>query len=143
MRSAFKYLAGLFFVGVVVQVGLAGIGAFHAVNKNDDGPIAKNKASDWFGAHGIVGSVLVLVALLLLIVAFIARDKAWRKQAGWLFGLMIVQLVLAAVGSSVWALGFLHPINALAIFALSGMLAHSVWRSNAETVPSPVAASVV
>ncbi|MBA3843211.1 MAG: hypothetical protein H0X39_11480 [Actinobacteria bacterium] len=143
MRSAFKYLAGLFFVGIVVQVGLAGIGAFHAVNKNDDGPIAKDKASDWYSAHGIVGSVLVLVALLLLIVALIARDKTWRKQAGVLFVLMILQLVFAGLGSSVWALGFLHPINALAIFALSGMLAHSAWRSTTDPPVSPAAASVV
>ena len=58
MRAAFKYLIGLFFVGVVAQIGLAGVGAFHTVSKNDDGPLAKEKAGDWFGPHAAVGYLL-------------------------------------------------------------------------------------
>jgi Family of unknown function (DUF6220) len=128
VRAAFKYLVGLFFVGVVAQVGLAGVGAFHTVSKNDDGPLAKQKAGDWFGAHAAVGYLLVLLSLLILIVALAARDGRLRRGAGLLFGLMIVQVLLAWLGGGVWALGFLHPINALAIFALSGMLAAAEWR---------------
>ena len=128
MRAAFKYLVGLFFVGVVVQVGLAGLGAFHTVSKNDDGPLAKEKAGDWFGPHAAVGYLLLLISLLVLIVALAARDGRLRRGAGLLFGLMIVQVLLAWLGGAVWGLGFLHPINALAIFALSGMLAASEWR---------------
>ena len=128
MRAAFKYLVGLFFVGVVAQVGLAGVGAFHTVSKNDDGPLAKQKAGDWFGAHAAVGYLLVLLSLLLLLVALAARDGRLRRGAGLLFGLMIVQVLLAWLGGGVWALGFLHPINALAIFAFSGMLAAAEWR---------------
>ena len=128
MRAAFKYLIGLFFVGVIAQIGLAGVGAFHTVSKNDDGPLAKAKAGDWFGAHAAVGYLLVLLSLLILIVALAARDGRLRRGAALLFGLMIVQVVLAWLGGSVWALGFLHPINALAIFGLSGMLAAAEWR---------------
>jgi hypothetical protein len=128
VRAAFKYLVALFFAGVVVQVGLAGLGAFHTVSKNDDGPLAKEKAGDWFGAHAAVGYLLVLLSLLLLIAALAARDGRLRRGAGLLFGLMIVQVLLAWLGSGVWALGFLHPINALAIFALSAMLAAAEWR---------------
>jgi uncharacterized protein DUF6220 len=128
VRAAYKYLVGLFFVGVVAQVGLAGVGAFHTVSKNDDGPLAKQKAGDWFGAHAAVGYLLVLLSLLILIVALAARDGRLRRGAGLLFGLMIVQVLLAWLGGGVWALGFLHPINALAIFALSGMLAAAEWR---------------
>ena len=128
MRAAFKYLVGLFFVGVVAQIGLAGVGAFHTVSKNDDGPLAQDKAGDWFGAHAAVGYLLVLVSLLILIIALAARDGRLRRGAGLLFGLMIVQVLLAWLGGGVWALGFLHPINALAIFGLSGMLAAAEWR---------------
>jgi hypothetical protein len=128
LRATFKYLVALFLTGVVVQVGLAGLGAFHTVNKNDDGPIAKEKASDWFGPHAAVGYLLVLIALLLLIVAFAAREGRLRRGAGLLFALMIVQVLLAWLGGGVWALGFLHPINALAIFVVSAMLAASEWR---------------
>jgi hypothetical protein len=37
-------------------------------------------------------------------------------------------VLLAWLGGGVWALGFLHPINALAIFGLSGMMAAAEWR---------------
>jgi hypothetical protein len=137
VRAAFKYLVALFFVGVVAQIGLAGVGAFHAVSKNDDGPLAKEKAGDWFGAHAAVGYLLVLLSLLLLLVALAARDGRLRRGAGLLFGLMIVQVLLAWLGGGVWALGFLHPINALAIFGLSGMLAAAEWR------PAPAPATTV
>ena len=132
MRAAFKYLIGLFFVGVIAQIGLAGVGAFHTVSKNDDGPLAKEKAGDWFGPHAAVGYLLVLLSLLLLLVALAARDGRLRRGAALLFGLMIVQVLLAWLGGGVWALGFLHPINALAIFAFSGMLAASEWRPAAK-----------
>jgi len=128
VRAAFKYLVGLFFVGVVAQIGLAGVGAFHTVSKNDDGPLAQDKAGDWFGAHAAVGYLLVLLSLLILIIALAARDGRLRRGAGLLFGLMIVQVLLAWLGGGVWALGFLHPINALAIFGLSGMLAAAELR---------------
>jgi len=128
VRAAFKYLIGLFFVGVIAQIGLAGVGAFHTVSKNDDGPLAKEKAGDWFGPHAAVGYLLVLLSLLILIIALAARDGRLRRGAGLLFGLMIVQVLLAWLGGGVWALGFLHPINALAIFGLSGMLAAAEWR---------------
>jgi len=104
------------------------VGAFHTVSKNDDGPIAKEKAGDWFGAHAGVGYLLLLLSLLLLLAAFAARDGRLRRGAGLLFGLMVVQVLLAWLGGGVWALGFLHPINALAIFAFSGMLAAAEWR---------------
>ena len=128
MRATFKYLVALFFVGVVAQVGLAGLGAFHTVSKNDDGALAKEKAGDWFGPHAAVGYLLLLVALLLLLVAFAAREARLRRGAGLLFVLMVVQVLLAWLGGGVWALGFLHPINALAIFSVSAMLAAAEWR---------------
>lgn len=138
MQAALKYLAGLVFVGIVVQVALAGIGAFHAVNANDDGPLAKSKAGDWFSAHGVVGTILVVVSLVLLLVALAARDAQWRKRGLILFGLMVLQVLLAWLGGGVWALGFLHPLNALVLFAYSGMVASAAWRT---TAPATAAAS--
>ena len=100
MRAAFKYLVALFVAGVVAQIGLAGVGAFHAVSKNDDGPLAKEKAGDWFGPHAAVGYLLVLVSLLLLVVALALRDGKLRRGAALLFGLMIIQVLLAGLGDS-------------------------------------------
>jgi hypothetical protein len=44
-------------------------------------------------------------------------------------------MLFATLGSSVPALGFLHAVNALAIFALSGLLAHRAW-TQARRLPS-------
>jgi hypothetical protein len=129
VRAAFKYLVGLFFVGVVVQVGLAGLGAFHVVHENDDASLAKEKAGDWFGPHAGLGYILLLVSLIVLVVALASRDGRLRRAGGLLFGLMVVQVLLAWLGDAVWALGFLHPINALAIVGLSAMVAASEWRT--------------
>ena len=138
MRAAFKYLIGLFFVGVVAQVGLAGLGAFHVVHENDDNALPKEKAGDWFGAHAAVGYLLLLLSLLILLVALAAHDGRLRRGGALLFGLMVVQVLLAWLGGGVWALGFLHPINALLIFAVSGMLAAAEWRPGRERSPAPI-----
>ena len=140
MQAALKYLSGLVFVGIIVQVALAGIGAFHTVHANDDGPLAKSKAGDWFSAHGIVGTILVLVSLVLLLVALAARDAQWRKRGLIIFGLMVVQLLLAWLGGGVWVLGFLHPVNALVLFAYTGMVAAAEWRGTAPHAAAAPAA---
>jgi len=141
VRVVFKFLAGLVFVAVIVQVGLAGIGAFHSVNKNDDGPLAKEKVSDWFGPHAGLGYLILLLTLLLMIVGFATRQPRWRNRAAALFGLLVLQVLLAWIGGGVWALGFLHPINALVIFTLSGLLAREAW--TADTARAPVAEPAV
>jgi hypothetical protein len=140
MQSALKYLSGLVFAGIVVQVALAGIGAFHTVNANDDGPLAKSKAGDWFSAHAAVGTIVAAISLVLLLVALAARDAQWRKRGLILFGLMVLQILLAWLGGGVWALGFLHPLNALVLFAYSGMVAAGAWRAAApQAVAAPAA----
>jgi hypothetical protein len=67
---------------VVAQICLAGVGAFHAVSKNDDGPLAKEKAGNWLGLHAAVGYLLVLISLLLLLIALAARDGRLRVAPG-------------------------------------------------------------
>jgi hypothetical protein len=137
VRSAFKYLVVLIFAGVVVQVGLAGTGAFRAVHANDDAAIAKGQAGDWFGPHAVLGYLLVLLSLLALGVGWASRDARLRRGGGLLMGLMVVQVLLAWLGGAFWALGFLHPINALALFAVSGMLAAAEWRTQRHGSTAP------
>jgi hypothetical protein len=118
-----------------VQVGLAGLGAFHVVHENNDASLAKEKAGDWFGPHAVVGYLLVLVALALVAVALASRDGRLRRGASLVLGLVIVQVLLAWLGGAIWVLGFLHPINALVLFAVAGMVAASEWRGGAPTPP--------
>ena len=53
------------------------------------------------------------------------------RWSGIALGLLVLQVLLAWLGAAVAGLGFLHPINALAIFAVTGMLTHRAWRGAA------------
>ena len=54
MREAFKYLTSLLFLAIVVQVGFAGYGVFHAIDKADkDGSVTKKTIENGFDPHGI------------------------------------------------------------------------------------------
>jgi hypothetical protein len=129
VRDAFRYLTSLLFVAVVVQVALAGFGAFDAFHKADDaGSVTKKMVEDAWSAHGVVGMVIAVIMLVLVVVALFGKlGSPWLQFAGGLFLLGILQIAFAAIGSAVPALGFLHAVNALAIYALSGLLAHRAW----------------
>jgi hypothetical protein len=96
---AHRALALLFFVGGLVQFVLAGYSAFGG--------------SDW-DAHSAWGSILTLIALIVLILAAVGRREALQASA-ILFGLMILQNVLGAVGDDAPVLGALHPLNGLIV----------------------------
>ena len=138
MRDAFKYLTSVLFVAVVVQVALAGYGAFYAVDKSDDnGSVSKDAVEHGFNAHAVLGTIILVVMLLLLLVAAAGRlGSQWLKWSGGIFVLGLLQLLFAALGDAVAALGFLHAVNALAIYAASGLLAHRAW-----TRPRPATAA--
>ena len=112
---------------MIVQVGFAGYGAFNAIDKADKGAISKKTIENGFDPHGALGSVAIGLMLILLIVALVARHKI--RIAAILFGLGIVQLLLAAGGTSAAWVGFFHGVNALAIAGIAGSLAGEEWRA--------------
>ena len=61
--------AFLIFAAIVIQVGLAGYGAFDAIHKAKTAPIKLKALEDSFGAHAVFGYLVVLVMLLLFMVA--------------------------------------------------------------------------
>jgi hypothetical protein len=139
MRNAFKYLTSLLFVGVVVQVALAGYGAFNAVDKSDDaGSITKDAVENGWNAHAVVGTIIVALMVVLVLVAALGRlGSPWLQWSGGLVLLGILQMLLAWLGASVAALGFLHAVNALAIYAAAALLAHRAWTRGGPTVTAP------
>jgi hypothetical protein len=125
----YRWWAAIVFLAVVVQVGFAGYGAFYVAHKVDKGVVNQSKFDDGFGLHAAFGYLVVLGGLLLLVIALISRvGKRRTLQTLGLVGLLIAQVLLAWIGFGVPAVGALHPINALAIFALSGYLASTEWR---------------
>jgi nicotinamide riboside transporter PnuC len=129
VRDAFKYLTSVLFLAVVVQVALAGYGAFNATSKaDDDGSVTKHTVESAWDAHAVLGLIVLVVMLLLVVAAALARmGSPWLQWSGGLFVLGILQMLFAALGDAVPALGFLHAVNALAIYAASALLAHRAW----------------
>lgn len=140
MRTAFRWLTSVLFVAVVVQVGFAGYAAFDAIHKAEKAPISKKTIEDGFNAHGAVGTLIVLAMLALLIVSLAGRlGESYLKWSGGIFLLGILQFILGAVSTSVPWLGFLHAVNALAIYAAVALLAHRVWTTGRATTAAPAA----
>jgi hypothetical protein len=142
MRTAFKYLTSLLFLAVVVQVGFAGYGAFDAIDRADDGSITKQTVENGFDPHGALGTIVVLLLLVTVLAAAVGRlgpTLLWWTAG--LFALGIVQMLLAWGATGAAWVGFLHGVNALAIYAGVAMLAHRTWgegrvASEAWTAPS-------
>lgn len=99
VAGAHRVLALLFFACGLVQFVLAGYSAFGG--------------GDW-DPHVAVGSLLVVIALAVLVLAAIGRREALQASA-ILFGLMILQYILGAVGDDAPVLGALHPLNGLLV----------------------------
>ena len=107
VARAQRGLALLFLVLGVVAFCLAGLGAF----------------GEGFDAHRVSGSLMLLLSLILLVLAVVGRRAALPASAV-LFGLMILQSVLAVLGSEVSAvLGALHPVNGLLILFAASLAA--------------------
>lgn len=138
MKSVYKWWAAIVFLAVVVQVGFAGYGAFSAAHAADGGVVSEDKFSDGFGPHAALGYLIVLGTLLGFLIALAARvgkQRVLRSLA--LFGLLIVQVLLAWFGFEIPAIGFFHPINALLIVGLAGWIASTAWHGDAAPVADP------
>lgn len=143
MRSTFRSLTSILFVAIVVQVMLAAFGAFDAVHKSKHTPITHKTIDNGFGPHSVLGYAIVLVMVLLVITAAAGRvGPGPVRMAGALLACGILQIILGVVSESAPAVGVLHGLNALAIFSLSGLLAHRTWAAE-RVAARPAAAAAV
>ena len=101
VASFHRGLAFLFLgIAAIVQFFLAGLGAFGE--------------TDAYDVHQGVGSLLTLVALVLVVLAAVGRRESLHASIALLV-LMIIQTVLGVSGEDVSVLGGLHPVNGLLI----------------------------
>jgi hypothetical protein len=133
MRAAFKYLTSLLFLAIVVQVGVAAVGAFNALDKTDHGKTITHKQIDnGFDPHGLFGTIVLLLILIVVIVAWVGKvDPMMRRIASGLVVLGALQVFFAWLGTKSAPAGFLHGINALAIYGAAAVLAHRAWTRGA------------
>jgi hypothetical protein len=121
-----RYLVSLYFLGVIVQFFLVGVGIFGMKAGSN---IDNAKSLD---PHRGFGFVLIQFGGGLLLIATLV---AWQKPLGRKVGLYVllcllgvVQAVLAGEGFHHKWVGMFHPVNALILLGLSGRLAHQAWR---------------
>jgi hypothetical protein len=122
-HALWRVLIAVFAVLTVVQVLLAGYGVFRA---DDEGQ--NKKFEDAFSAHADLGSILTYGSLLILIVALIAwHDGRTVGRSAGLFGLLVLENILAGAGPDHPIVGALHPLVGFAIVGFSGFLASQAW----------------
>ena len=146
MTQTYRAIAGVIALGVLVQAAAVSFGWFDALAELDKGVVLDGNYEGNAGhmLHGIVGLyVMPLIGLILLIVSFLAAKSVpgARAWAGIVFGLILVQVVLAIVAFSAPIIGALHGLNALLIFgaaARAGMLARDAGAVRSSGAPGTV-----
>jgi heme A synthase len=129
MKSAYRVLAYLIALGVVVQAASIAF-AFFGLGKwiDDGGTLDKAAMEDQsleftgvigFPIHFLNAYLLALLALILLIVSFFAKVSGGVKWAGFILLVVVVQILLGMFARGLPALGALHGMNALLVLGLA------------------------
>ena len=121
LRKIHGGLVYLFAILLPVQFFLAGLGAFTTIhNKKFD--------DNNFGPHGALGSLLGLIAILIVLLALAGRwSSRVTKLSVALFVAMLVQTILGVSGAGTAPiLGGLHVVNALVVVAIAYLLVQAV-----------------
>lgn len=122
MRGAYKGIAHLIALGVLLQAAFVAAAWFQVINEVDGGTVinADYEGNAGHALHGIVGMmVMPLLGLIFFILSFFAKLPGGVKWAGFTFLAIVVQVVLAFVSFGVPAIGALHGINAFVVFGLA------------------------
>src|SRR5664280_304528 len=89
MESAYRVIAGLIALGVVVQAASVAYAAFSLSHAVDDGATLDKNSKVWdagFIVHSLDGQVIIpLLAIALLVVSFRAGVPDGRRWAGFVF----------------------------------------------------------
>ena len=131
MRAVYRWWTAILFGAVLVQIAFAGYGAFYVVDKADDASksISNDGVDHGFSLHQF-GYVVILLGILLVPIAFAAKvDRTRKHMSGVIALLLILQFFLAVLGWAWAPLGFLHPLNAIAIAAVTGIVARREWKT--------------
>jgi len=137
VRAAYRILAGLIALGVVLQAAFIAAGWFSVLHDTDSGAVFDKNTEDNWGqaAHSAVGMmVLPVIALLLLIVSFFARIPGGVQWAAITVGVTVVQIVLAFASYGAPAVGALHGITA---FALAGVASVAMRKARQADPTAP------
>ena len=157
MRTTYRVLAITVCVLVALQAafhawGSAGMGVWI-----DQGGVLDKATGEAIGAgerpwpeltgmilHGMSGMfVIPTVALLLVVVALVARFTGAVPRALLVLGLVVVQVTLGLLGHTHPQLGFLHGINALLLFTAAFTAQRHARVERAVAQPAPEVAGAL
>jgi hypothetical protein len=128
LQTIYRYWTAVVFLGILVQIGAAGYGAFYAADKSDPGPMTEHQFSHGFNFHDGFGYAVFLGTILLFLLALSSRLGRRRVMMTVSLGVLtIVQIVLAWGGEGVPVVGIFHPLVAFLILGLSGRIAFEAW----------------
>jgi hypothetical protein len=134
MRAVYRWWTAILLAAVLLQIAFAGYGAFYVVDKADEASksISNDGVDHGFAPHQF-GYIVILLGILLVPIAYAARVDRDRKRMSIVIAvLLILQFVFAILGWTWAPLGFLHPLNAIAIAAVTGVAARREWKRGAE-----------
>jgi K+-sensing histidine kinase KdpD len=124
VRSVHRVLLSVFTLGVIVEFFLAGLGVFRVRHGTSDA-----RFDHVFDPHRVLGNVLLIVALLVLVAALLARLGRGQALLALVLTLLVfLQSILANNGPS-WVRA-LHPVVAVLILALAGSFTGRLWRQH-------------
>jgi hypothetical protein len=143
MKQAYRVLAFLIAAGVAIQAASIAYGMFGLLKWVEGGGTLDQSTEltpalggytgfSWHASGGIF--ILPAIALLLLISSFFAKLPGGIKWALVVLGVTVLQVALGLFAHSVAWLGWLHGINALALFGTAMMAGMRVSRAVASKV---------
>lgn len=114
-RPVHLVVAGVYVIGLFVQVFLAGMGVF--------------SGSSAFVAHRDFGYVLTLLPVVLFVTALAGRfGRLQAIAAAVMVGQFILQSILVLQRDSVPAIAALHPVNGFLVMLIAVWMARDAWR---------------
>jgi Family of unknown function (DUF6220) len=143
VRAIFRYWLWLLLFLVVLQIAFAGFGAFDVAEKvaSEGASVDEESVDDSWGLHIGFGYLILLGSLIAFVLALVARVGRQRVlHSLGIFGLVILQILLAWFGSEVPIIGALHPLNAFLILGAVATLAMREQRGDmvaTATAPQP------
>ena len=143
MKQAYRVLAFLVAAGVAIQAASIAYAMFGLIKWVEGGGTLDQSTEltpalggytgfSWHATGGIF--ILPAIALLLLISSFFAKVPGGIRWALIVLGVTVLQVALGLFAHSVAGLGWLHGINALALFGTAVMAGMRVSRAVASKV---------
>jgi hypothetical protein len=141
MKQAYRVLAFLIAAGVAIQAASIAYGMFGLIKWIEGGGTLDQSTEltpalggytgfSWHASGGIF--ILPAIALLFLISSFFAKVPGGIRWALIVLGVTVLQVALGLFAHSVAGLGWLHGINALALFGTAMMAGMRVSRAVAS-----------